>query len=623
MDMKGANVKETHTLRSWPSTLRALRVPRKPRLDMVVARGALAAVVGIAVANLCIAAIQTHVHFTDSSLIYLLVVLWLATAYGRGPAILASVLSFLTYDFFFIPPLYRLTVGDPAEWLSLLALLTTSLVIGQLTSLAQERARQAIASQHAVAASEQRTATLNALSQIVVTSTDEQAMLDALARHVVTVFATAGMRACGILLPDAGGRITSHALAPAETPFAAALTLHERACAAQASWALEHNATVGMRASLREAHLQPHQRIYFLPLRSGRQTVGVIGIAGDAALAGLVETHRPQDINDRAPKVTGEVADPLVVLFGAFCDQIALAIERTMLRRESIHAEALRESDSLKNALLGSVTHDLRTPLASIKTAVTSLRRPGGWSSEGERQELLESIETSTDRLNRLVGNLLDLSRLEAGIARAEKDWYLIGDVVASVLDQLESAGQTRDHVIAVRMPDELPLVPVDYGQMEQVLTNLIENALKYSPAGSEIVVEADISARDELEVRVHDHGIGIPPEELGRIFDKFYRVQQMSVPWATGRPPVGTGLGLAICANVIQAHGGRIWAESHPDAGTTLIFTLPIPTERPHGELPEVVAPSEPQALSILPSTTYRDASGRDSLPGAEARRG
>lgn len=252
---------------------------------------------------------------------------------------------------------------------------------------------------------------------------------------------------------------------------------------------------------------------------------------------------------------------------------------------------ALRESDRLKNALLGSVTHDLRTPLASIQAATSSLLDTDITWSETDRHEFLETIDISTERLNRLVSNLLDLSRLEAGTAMPEKQWSHIDDVIATVLDRLDLAGRTQGREIAVDVPDELPLVPMDHAQIEQVLTNLLENALKYSPAESPIRVLVRIlgAPPTELEVRVVDQGIGIPANELRAIFDKFYRVQHVYLPWASTRPPTGTGLGLAICAGIIREHGGRIWAESQPGKGATFIFTLPIPHDAPSSvELPD-----------------------------------
>jgi two-component system sensor histidine kinase KdpD len=342
----------------------------------------------------------------------------------------------------------------------------------------------------------------------------------------------------------------------------------------------------------------------YLPLRSGKRIVGVLGVVGTANMRQLalpvLESPEGPDGASAFPEASAPT--PQARLFQTFCDQIALAIERGTLRQEAIHAEALRESDELKNALLGTVTHDLRTPLASIKAAASSLLQPGvAWSDE-DRRELLESIDESADRLNRLVSNLLDLSRLEAGVAAPEKEWYAFQDALVAVLDRLNLSGQTRDRVITLDLPDDLPLVPMDHEQIEQVLTNLIENALKFSPEVAPIEIQARVvDVPHTLKVRVVDHGVGIPMSERRAIFDKFYRVQSVRLPWHPKHPPVGTGLGLAISASIIQAHGGQISVESTPGSGATFIFTLPIPETPPVNKLPAVdssEAPAEsPQA--------------------------
>jgi two-component system sensor histidine kinase KdpD len=566
---------------------------------IAASRGYIAAVVGVAVASLLIALVQTQAHIGNISLLYLLPVLWLAAVYGRGPAILASVLAFLAYDFFFIKPMHTLTVDDPAEWLSLLALLATSLVLGQLTAAVQARASEALESR-------KRIATLYGLAQLIATTTDQERLYAALVQRVVEVFAPQGVRACSLILRGEPAGVRAQAGAPAEGAYTGALSLKLRDNAGSAQWALERGATVG------SAHRVDQDgggdaQVFFVPLRSGRRVVGVLGVAGMEEIRHLISpATRPE--HPGLSSVHGSGHEQQVTLFAGFCDQIALALDRSALQQEAIHAEALRESDQLKDVLLGSVTHDLRTPLASIKAAVSSLLEPNMTWSEDERREFLKSIDSSADRLNRLVGNLLDLSRLEAGSAPPEKDWYLIGDVVATVLDRLDLTGQTQDHQIVVDIPDDVPLVPMDYGQIEEVLTNLIENALKYSPAGSEIRIAARTRPSSELEVRVQDQGVGIPPTELEAIFDKFYRVQHVQLPWASTRPPVGTGLGLAISDAIIRAHGGHIWAESASGRGATFNFTLPIPQDRPQGTLPELEAPAA--AESELPSAASREVS-------------
>jgi two-component system sensor histidine kinase KdpD len=560
-------------------------------------KGYVLSFLGVALVSGCIALIQQVVHIANISLLYLLVVLWLATVFGRGPALLASVLAFLEYDVFFVPPVFRLTVDDPTEWLSLSALLITALVLGQLTALVQARAHEARASQ-------QRIATLYALAQLIASMTDQQALLEALARRVLDIFLPAGVRACALFLPDESKQPIMRARADG-TLASTAFNLEQREQAALAGWVLTHGSPVGCTLRLEQTSSLEESTLTYVPLESRRQVVGVLGIVGTPETRRLV-SKGVRDLQlppARRPASGGR--GPETELFEAFCDQIALALERAALQQQAIHAEALRESNHLKDILLGSVSHELRTPLASIQAAASSLLEPDVTWSEGEHRELLESITSSAGRLNRLVSNLLDLSRLEAGVAVPQKDWHFIGEVLATVLDRLDLAGLGQDHQIQVEIPDTMPLVPMDHEQIEQVLTNLLENALKYSPVGSIIRVQARVKEAPEeeaeLEVRVADQGIGIPLAELKAIFDKFYRVQQVRLPWAKTRPPTGTGLGLAICAMIIRAHGGRIWAESQSGQGATFIFTLPIPPGGPDATTPTL----EGQTQLALPSET------------------
>jgi two-component system sensor histidine kinase KdpD len=607
------------------------------------------AVAGVGLASLCIAAVRSVAHVANISLLYLLVVLWLAARYGRGPAILASALAFLAYDFFFIPPILTLTVNDPAEWLSLFALLATALVVGQATATVRERAQQAIASerlavesqraaeasQREALASQQRTATLYALAELIVRTPDQTQLLDALAARVVEVFASAGVRACALILPDERRQPTIAAVAPAGTPLACAFDLSDRTHAGWAAWILERGNAVGGRIGPRRnvqgSDAADASLAYYIPLRTSerRAVVGGLGITGTPEIRWLASL--PPHASGESPRqVRADVAErqAQTELFGAFCTLLALALDRLALQREAIHVEALRESDQLKNALLGSVTHDLRTPLASIQAAVGSLLEPDIVWNDAERREFLDSIAVSADRLSRLVSNLLDLSRLEAGVAAPEKQWYPIGDVIAHVLDRLDLAGRTEGRRITVEVPDDLPLVPMDHAQIEQVLTNLIENALKYSPAESGIAIQARaLSDPAALEVRVRDQGIGIPAHELGAIFDKFYRVQHIELPWAPRRPPIGTGLGLAICAAIVRAHGGRIWAESTPGVGSTFAFTLPMTEAAPQGQLPELATAldettsDEPAPVGAADDLAHDTA--HDTTPAAPTAKG
>ena len=245
----------------------------------------------------------------------------------------------------------------------------------------------------------------------------------------------------------------------------------------------------------------------------------------------------------------------------------AIAIEKARLTEIESRAKGLEESDRLKSALLSSVSHELRTPLATIKAAATSLRSGEvGWDSVA-RRELLEAVEEEADHLNLLVGNLLNMSRIEANALKPERQWNLLSEIVAAVIARLHHP--VEDHRILVAIQEDLPLVPVDFLQMEQVFTNLITNSFKYAQAGTTIRISAQTEGEAEVRVRVENQSPPVPEQDLERIFDKFHRVT------AADRI-TGTGLGLSICKGIIEAHRGRIWAENLSD-GFAFNFVLPL----------------------------------------------
>jgi two-component system sensor histidine kinase KdpD len=253
-------------------------------------------------------------------------------------------------------------------------------------------------------------------------------------------------------------------------------------------------------------------------------------------------------------------------LFQTLASQGALALERSFLVQAESRARVLEESDQLKSALLSSVSHELRTPLSTIKAAASSLRgNEVSWDSPA-RLELVAAIDDEADHLNLLVGNLLDMSRIESGALKPKREWNILREIVGSVLERMRHLA--GEHQINVDVPDNLPLVPVDYVQMEQVFTNLLSNSLKYAPANTIVGIRAWVEG-DSIHVKVENQGPHVPSNDLERIFDKFYRIT------AADRV-TGTGLGLSICKGIVQAHGGRIWAENLPD-GFAFNFTLPL----------------------------------------------
>ncbi|HEU5369314.1 MAG TPA: DUF4118 domain-containing protein, partial [Ktedonobacterales bacterium] len=396
----------------------------------------------MALTTACIGLVKTTAQVENLSLAYLLIVLWLAVRFGRGPAILASLLAFLSYDFFFIPPTGTLLTDDPVQWISLFALLTTSLVIGHLTATVQAHAAAALASQ-------QRTARLYALAQLIASTPDQETLLQALAQQVIQSFAARGVIASLLVLPNADKHPQIRAAASQESPAAEAALLRVPESLSLAEQVLTQGIPASLPLGKEEDDRQGDCALFYVPLASGQNVVGALGLVGAPTIHGLMPRLAMSPPASPAPS---QLAVPTekeeAEFFAAFCGQIALALEQVALRQAAIHAEALRESNRLKTALLESVTHDLRTPLAAIKAATSSLLEPGMIWREEQRGELIDAIDASVDRLSHLVRNLLDLSRLEAGAAEPEYGWHFLGDLMTPVLEQLRLAGHLRNRQI-------------------------------------------------------------------------------------------------------------------------------------------------------------------------------
>ena len=522
-------------------------------------RGYLLAVISVLLVSAVVAVLE-HIWPTGSalSMLYLIAVLAVASVAGRGPAILASVLAFLAFNFLFVTPHHTFIVADPIEWLTLLLLLVTAVVTGHLTA----------ALRHQAQAAEQRAremATLYDLSQALMAEVGLPPMLQVITDRVVSVF---GVDACAILLREQGDEV----LLAAATGDVTTAAVAERDVHAVLRQVMAEGKPVrfwprGRGRRLADLTRQPRWRALCLPLQTGGRTLGVLLLRGRPEAAVFTTTAQRT--------------------LATFAAQAALAISHAHLAEEATRAEVLRRSDALKSALLSSVSHDLRTPLASIKAAVTSLLQAEvAWDAAAQR-ELLMAIDEETDRLTRLVTNLLDVSRIEAGILRPAADWNSVGEVVAGVLDRL--APHLVAHPLQVAVPDELPLARFDYVHLEQALTNLLENAAKYTPPGSPIEVTA-CHHEDSIELRVVDHGPGIPAGERERVFDKFYRLAP------TGSGPGATGLGLAIARGLVAANSGRLWAEETPGGGATLRLTLPLNGDTLAAEpLPTIHAEARP----------------------------
>ncbi len=504
---------------------------------------------------------QLYPKIPDISIIYLLVVLSLASTRGRYSAILASVAAFFSFDFFLVPPLFRFTITKFEEWLALFIFLVTAVITGQLAASLRKRAQQA----------SQRENETRALYDLLSAMTREVSLenqLTIVARAIVKNFSFAGVRDCTILLPDKQGKLTIQAdaslpqvtLSPDEVQTAAAVMHEGKIVDIYPALTLSHGAHWFRRVTQAKRSGPYYMRM--IPLQMGQQVVGVMRI--------LMRDTPERLILERGFDAGKEPISTRTAFFWTFLDQATSVIERDRLRRESMRVELLQRTDALRAALLSSVSHDLRTPLSSIKAAASSLLQEDVQWDEEERRSFAQAIEREADRLNRFVGNLLDMTRIEGGALKPEKEWYPIEELIHDVLGHMQFSLQ--GHEVHTCIPDDLPPVEFDYLQMDQVLTNLIENAIRYTPPESPLEISVQM-LDGEMNVSIADRGPGIPPADIERVFDKFYRVLSA----ARKKNISGSGLGLSVCRGLVEAHGGRIWAENRAGGGTVFRFTLPV----------------------------------------------
>lgn len=470
---------------------------------------------------------------TNMALFYLLPVLYAAVRYGRGPSVFTAVLAVLAFNFAFVPPNFTFAVADLRYLFVFAVFLVVALITGTLASrlrMQAERARRR----------EERTAVLYALSRQMAAETDMQKLLNTVVKAVYDALGTSAV----IYMPDSDGRFEVQA-AIAESERLA--TDRERAVA---HWVFENGQFAGKGTET----LSGAEGLY-VPLKSEQTKLGALGIVpADPERMALPAQRR---------------------LLEGFAGLASLAIMRLQLAEEARQASCVAESEKLRTALFNSVSHDLRTPLASITGAITSLQEEGVYDLEA-RQALVESIKEGAQRMNHMVGNLLDTARLESGMLKLNKDWCDIQDIIGVALRRVNDA--LKDRPIRIDIPAELPLVKVDFSLIEQVIVNLLYNAVKYSPLDCEVSI-AVRKVDEAIQVSVGDRGSGISEEDRERVFDKFYRLY-------SPEHVSGTGLGLSICKGLVEVHGGHIWVDAVSEGGSVFTFTLPI-DEQPMIEEP------------------------------------
>lgn len=479
--------------------------------------------------------IKDHAELINIGLLYQLPVLMSAFWWGRWPSYFTALCGVMVFDFFFVPPIFSLTILDDVKFLwSFVCFLAVAYVFGGRT----ERlwADAAGARQR-----EQSTRALYEFSREIAAIIDLDIIAQVLTRQVADTID----RRVLVLLPEPGGKLMvradsdsgSDAVMPADTghgPLPPGLDFDKT------TWVFDHGQVAG-----HSTRQWPQDRFLYAPLGHHSNIVGVLAI----------------DMADKLiPPAERRLIDAWVAL-------AAIAIERVNLTEKAREAALLLESDRLRTALFNSISHELRTPLSSIIGSVSTLVESDEVYSREARKELLATMKDGAARMERVVTNLLDSARLESGMARLKLDWCDAEDVVGAALRRLGES--LKNYRVNVAVIAETPMMKADFVLLEQVLVNLIDNALKYSPPGSEIAITAKVTD-NMVQFSVIDNGLGIPQEHLGRVFDKFYRVQQ---PKAV----IGTGLGLSICKGIVEAHGGQIWAEGNPGGGTVASFTIPV----------------------------------------------
>jgi two-component system sensor histidine kinase KdpD len=493
-----------------------------------------AAVAAVAVTTLLIGFEASPL--ANISMLYLVAVLVVAVAFGRVAAIVASLLAFLSFDWFYVPPTHQLVVANPEELFSLALFLLTAIVTGTLA--ARERARAHEARQR------EREATLLYEAAFLMAEPDLERALAAVAEHL-----RGALDLDGLVIEADAESLPRPAIAARDE--AARLALREAGTELRV---MDPHRRARKIRLVGPRHLTSTGRLMrVLPITAAGARIGRMQVLGRAGAADL-----------------GPSDERLLAIAAA---QLGLTIERARFRKEALDGEVLRRADELKTELLHAVSHELRTPLASILASAGSLKQRDVEWSDRDRDEFATAIQEEALRLDRVVGNLLDLSRIENGSFVPHKTWHDVGALVEDVAGRMRPF--TTEHPVRLDVQEDLPPIELDYVEIQQVLSNLVENAAKFSPPGSEIAIRV---GRDDGHVRfeVSDRGPGIPAADVDRIFVPFVRLSR------PGQSARGVGLGLAIAKRLVEAHDGAIWVDREVRDGTRMVFTLPVRVDGP-----------------------------------------
>jgi two-component system, OmpR family, sensor histidine kinase KdpD len=470
--------------------------------------------------------IQPVFGIENVDLVFLTAVVSVAVRFGLLPSLFASVAASLCYNFFFLPPVYTFTITDPTNVAAFFFFMLIAILVSNVAARVRTQAVAAIGRVRT-------TESLYAFSRKLAGTATLDDVLWATAYQIALMLKVRVV----LLLPE-DDILTVKAGYPPEDQL-------DKADLAAANWAWGNDRTAG-----RGSDTLPGAKRLFLPMRTGRGPIGVIGIDDDRT----------------GPLLTPDARR----LLDALVDQGALAIERVLLVEDMDRVKRTVESDRLRSALLTSISHDLKTPLASVLGAASTMRDLESGLNEIEKRDLLATVIDESERLNRFIANLLDMTKLESGAIVPNTARQDIGEIVGSVLRR---AGKIlAHHKVSLDLAADMPMLELDAVLFEQVLFNILDNAAKYAPAGTTISIRSQRD-RASMTLQIIDEGDGIPPMELESVFDKFYRAQKGDHV----RP--GTGLGLAISRGFVEAMRGTITATNRTDrSGAVLTIRLPIP---------------------------------------------
>jgi two-component system sensor histidine kinase KdpD len=471
----------------------------------------------------------SNIGLTNLCMLYFLPIIFASVRLGILPSILVALVSILSFDYLFVPPVNHFIIYDAEYLITFVVYVIAAFTIGNMADQLRLRMNEALFR-------EVRTRALYDLTRGLSSVTD----LNVLAKKVVNYVAETIDAEVVLYLP-VNNKLT---IAAASKAFSELVLGPNELYVAELAF---NNSRQGKSGN----NMVPSAIGFYLPLKTEDNVFGVLGI-------------KPAQ---------GDCTPDQMNLLEALAGLTALAIARLKLTQEKQNIKTLEESERLSTALFNSISHDMKTPLAAILAAVSSLIDDGNLYNSDQKKSLLMSIKNGASRMHRVVNNLLDMARLESGYLRLHSEWYDIQDIIGVTMR--ENQDILRDHHIIIEIPETLSMINVDFALIEQVFTNLLHNAVKYSPSQTEILIKVSAD-QGELRVSVADQGTGIKEGDEERIFDKFYCLH-------SPKNVTGTGLGLSICQGIIEAHKGRIWAENQPGGGARISFALPIVDPPPH----------------------------------------